>query len=141
MLLIALKTNCSTLDFRPSPPDDTVFSISIMWNPLGDAPLNHTSPWTAEPTRRGTYNILSTCLITMGLRVWTAIHLNLPENKKTTQQYWRKFGWLILGLLAPEMVCGYGDMAASLIAQLLTPFGLHSPHSSNGVVRAYLAIE
>jgi hypothetical protein len=77
----------------------------------------------------------------MGLCVWTAIHLNLPENKKTTQQYWRKLGWLVLGLLAPEIVCGYRNMVASLIAQLLTPFRLHSPRSSNGVVRAYLAIE
>lgn len=40
----------------------------------------------------------------MLLCIWTAVHLNLPEHKKENQQFYRKIGWLILGLLAPELV-------------------------------------
>ena len=75
-----------------------------MWNILGNQPANHTAHWTPEPARRGTYSILSTCLITMGLCVWTAVHLNVPGHHKTRQQILRKAGWLIMGLLAPELV-------------------------------------
>ena len=32
------------------------------------------------------------------------MHLNLPEHKKESQQVYRKFSWLALGLFAPEVV-------------------------------------
>ncbi|KAF1960307.1 hypothetical protein CC80DRAFT_359412, partial [Byssothecium circinans] len=63
--------------------------------------------WHPEPTFRGTYSILSSCLITMSLCLWTAIHLNIPEHRKTwwiTPQHWRKAKWLLIGLFAPEVV-------------------------------------
>ncbi|KAF2797184.1 hypothetical protein K505DRAFT_236065, partial [Melanomma pulvis-pyrius CBS 109.77] len=65
--------------------------------------------WKPEPVVRGTFSILSTCLITMGLCVWTAVHLNIPEYKKQSRQIWRKVGWLVLALLAPEMVSIYNQ--------------------------------
>ncbi|KAF2866660.1 hypothetical protein BDV95DRAFT_504241 [Massariosphaeria phaeospora] len=60
--------------------------------------------WKPEPLVRGTFSILSSCLITMTLCVWTAVHLNLPTHKKESEQTWRKIKWLITALLAPEMV-------------------------------------
>ncbi|KAF2466898.1 uncharacterized protein BDR25DRAFT_235669, partial [Lindgomyces ingoldianus] len=60
--------------------------------------------WQPEPEVRGTWSILSSCIVTMLLCVWTAMYLNLPEYTGTTAQRLRKVGWLILGLLAPEMV-------------------------------------
>ena len=81
------------------------FSISkIMVRAFRDLQSNQTTKWKAEPNFRGTYTILSSCLITMTLCVWTAVHLNLPEHKKASQQKWRKLNWLMIGLLAPEMV-------------------------------------
>lgn len=62
--------------------------------------------WHANPTRRGTSDLVSTCVITMLLCVWTAVHLNVPEPGS----FWglrpkaRKIGWLVLALLAPELV-------------------------------------
>lgn len=38
--------------------------------------------WHPEPERRGTFSILSSCVITLALCVWTSIHLNIPEHKK-----------------------------------------------------------
>ena len=65
--------------------------------------------WVPNPTTRGTSNILQSCLITTSLCVWTALHLNLKEHDDPTflrisYQTWRKAGWLMIGLLAPEMV-------------------------------------
>lgn len=75
-----------------------------MMNVFGNITSNRTTAWVAEPTVRGTWGILSTCILTISLCVWTAVHLNIPEHRKTKRQIWRKFKWLLLGLLAPEMV-------------------------------------
>lgn len=74
-----------------------------MFSPLGTE-TNHKAVWHPEPQGRGTYAILSSCLLTMGLCVWTTVHLNLSTHKKTVNQFWRRVGWLVLGLFAPEMV-------------------------------------
>jgi len=86
--------------------------------------------WHSEPKTRGTYSILSSYLITLTLCVWSIVHVTvvpgdaygplevrpkswwgrlrshfntfflflLPEGT------WRKIGWLILAVLAPEIV-------------------------------------
>lgn len=60
--------------------------------------------WHPVPTYRGTYNILSACLVTIGLCVWSALHLNVPGYGKASTQWWRKVKWLFVGLFAPELV-------------------------------------
>lgn len=75
-----------------------------MWNPAGDGVTNLTAQWHPEPHQRGTFNILSTCLTTIFLCAWTALHPNIPEHKKTDVQLWRKIKWVLIGILAPEIV-------------------------------------
>lgn len=65
---------------------------------------NRTSSWESEPTRRGTFTILSTCLITLSLCAITAVHLNIPERGKAKSQTLRKLGWMVLAVFAPELV-------------------------------------
>lgn len=93
---------------------------------------NHTVSWHPGPTTRGSFTILSSCVITLTLCVWKVVHLNLPEHegclpkrKKTNLKYWmtrwislqqwRKVGWLILGIFAPEMVSTSGIIVDILI--------------------------
>lgn len=40
----------------------------------------------------------------MSLCIWTLLHLNLPGHKERHSQNLRKLSWMILGLLAPELV-------------------------------------
>lgn len=76
----------------------------MTFGPLGNSSVATPVNWQAEPNSRGTWSIISTCLITLALCLWTALHLNIPEHRHTSSQKWRKLGWLTLGLLAPEMV-------------------------------------
>ncbi|KAF2800696.1 hypothetical protein K505DRAFT_412747 [Melanomma pulvis-pyrius CBS 109.77] len=80
---------------------------SAMSTFYGTAPENLTAKWQPEPTFRGTYSILSSCLLTMGLCIWTAVHLNIPEHGHkgfVTPQLRRKIMWLFIGLFAPEII-------------------------------------
>ncbi|KAJ7191419.1 hypothetical protein GGX14DRAFT_578999 [Mycena pura] len=64
----------------------------------------HAAWWMDEPNTRGTYSLVSSCIFTLGLCVWTAVHLNIPERGGGARQFFRKLGWLAIGLLAPEAV-------------------------------------
>jgi hypothetical protein len=68
-------------------------------------PINETEPaWMPEPKGRGTMGILLPCLITLGLCVWTAIHLNVDPIRTRTRFLLFKTGWVLAGILAPELV-------------------------------------
>lgn len=60
--------------------------------------------WKPNPNTRGTSDILSTCIITMLLCVWTAVHLNVSPPGSVWLPRLRKVRWLVLALLAPEMI-------------------------------------
>jgi hypothetical protein len=59
-----------------------------------------------SPPGRGTVQLLSTCIITLVLCIWTAIHMNVPGRKERGK--WTRLGnkalWALLALFAPEMV-------------------------------------
>jgi hypothetical protein len=104
---------------------------------FGNGSTSHIATWKAEPNHRGTYGILMTCLITLGLCLWTAVHLNISssddkgsktvrtvqsilswiELPPTDKERWtaatkhtvRKIGWMILGFLAPELVSPHAE--------------------------------
>lgn len=75
-----------------------------MVDPFRDSSGNITSTWIPEPNGRGTFTLLSSCLVTISLCVYSAIHLNLPQHGKLWEQWRRKLLWLVVGLIAPELV-------------------------------------
>ena len=60
--------------------------------------------WQPSPKTRGTWDILTTCIITMLLCVWTAVQLNISPPGSVWKPRLRKVGWLLVALLAPEFV-------------------------------------
>jgi hypothetical protein len=77
-----------------------------MWEPFGTVVADGSTYWKDGPRERGTFGILSTCLITLGFCVYTSLHLNIPEQGKAT---WRhrlpeKALWVFIGIVAPEIV-------------------------------------
>lgn len=88
------------------------------------APQNSTLVWRPESRSRGSFNILSTCLVVLVSCVWTAVHLNVPKYEASNESaegvkglvkgllrwfrqkkfLWRKCAWVLFGILAPELV-------------------------------------
>lgn len=92
------------------------FTIATSWDllTLACAPLAIESPSHVSVLRRRSRqsHILSTCLITMALCVWAAVHLNILEYSGGKKQKWRKLGSLIIGLFAPRWVELFGSVQA-----------------------------
>ena len=61
--------------------------------------------WVDDPDGRGTFTIISSCVLTLTLCVYTAIHLNVRRYKTTELQAWvETLRWVFFGVLAPELV-------------------------------------
>lgn len=83
---------------------------------FGNATAGRQPVWRDAPDYRGSITILWWCLTTLALAIWSTIHLNVPPRHENlerakwdprgwvTKQQWRKVGWLLTGLLAPELV-------------------------------------
>ena len=58
-----------------------------------------------EPDGRGTFGILKSCVVTLVLSIYTALHLNIqPGNASTLSLCLRKAKWIIVGIFAPEII-------------------------------------
>ncbi|KAF8460189.1 hypothetical protein BDZ91DRAFT_664728 [Kalaharituber pfeilii] len=71
--------------------------------------LEPTSPdvepaWLDSPARRGTFDVFTSCVLTLVLCVWTAVHPDVPAPAR--RGFWQCFvirsWWVLIGLLAPE---------------------------------------
>ena len=61
-------------------------------------------PWVPDPDNRGTWSLLYSCVFTLVLCVWTAIHLNIPSYQESHKSQWlRKLKWVLLAIIAPEL--------------------------------------
>ncbi|KAF8811616.1 hypothetical protein BYT27DRAFT_7183759 [Phlegmacium glaucopus] len=61
--------------------------------------------WVSPPPTRGTLNILTSCVLTLILCMWTAPHPNVPpQNEGPIGRTARKLKWALITLLAPEIV-------------------------------------
>lgn len=103
--------------------------------------------WVDEPNRRGTQEISTSCIVTIFLCVWTALHLNLPHRTNAKQawyakrQLWRKIGWLVMTLLVPEMTV-YTAWFQRREAKRLKNLNINSPSNQEkwGMKHAFYAI-
>lgn len=78
----------------------------------GDAPL---TGWYQPPNERGTWDIIVSCVLTLTICIWSALHLNVPtQDSKLKDRNIRRARWIVLGLFAPELV------VSTAFAQFLT---------------------
>ncbi|KIW97414.1 uncharacterized protein Z519_02807 [Cladophialophora bantiana CBS 173.52] len=64
-----------------------------------------TAGWMPGAQTRGTASILYSCIITISLCVYTALHLNVPPpGEKQRWHILRQAKWIVVGVFAPEMV-------------------------------------
>jgi hypothetical protein len=73
-----------------------------------------------QPDGRGTLSILFSCLLTLSLCVWSAIHLDLPKHDEHQFRYaCRYLKWSLLGLFGPEIVI-WAAWRQQISARILT---------------------
>lgn len=76
--------------------------------PLGNSTAlnNDIAPaWMPSAKVRGTSDILYSCLLTISLSVYSAVHINVPPRGASRKwQYLQKAKWTVIGIFAPEIV-------------------------------------
>jgi type VI protein secretion system component VasK len=60
--------------------------------------------FVASPELRGTTTILWSCIVTLIACIYTALHLNVPGDTGTWRMLANKSRWVLIGLIAPEVV-------------------------------------
>ena len=60
--------------------------------------------WVAEPESRGTWSLLWSCLATIFICTWSALHLNIPKRHENWYLYRQKVGWMLMAAIAPELI-------------------------------------
>lgn len=60
--------------------------------------------WVGEPDMRGSMTIVTTCLVTLGLCVWTSIHVNVQINQLPFYRLRHKIKTSLTALLFPNLV-------------------------------------
>ncbi|KAI0694932.1 hypothetical protein C8T65DRAFT_698881 [Cerioporus squamosus] len=61
-------------------------------------------PWQPEPNFRGTFTIFTSCILTLFLCVWSALHVDIQKGRSTKMRYLSKGGWLLIALFCPELL-------------------------------------
>ncbi|KAK0667508.1 hypothetical protein QBC41DRAFT_338351 [Cercophora samala] len=63
--------------------------------------------WQSEPDGRGTFSLVFSCVVTLTLCVFSALHLNVPPESRSNSfrlQFIDKAKWVVYGIFAPELV-------------------------------------
>lgn len=60
--------------------------------------------WVPEPDGRGTWSIVSSCLVTIFICTWSVLHLDVPERHGRWYLFFRKVRWMFVAALAPEWI-------------------------------------
>lgn len=78
--------------------------------------------WVDEPNGRGTWGVIQTCLVSLFLCIYTAIHLNIRPHQGNKQSLLRRIGASLLASAAPELtfICAVSQwsLARQLRSQL-----------------------
>src|SRR5271169_1210248 len=86
----------------------SVLSMAVKAPLVLATPVNRSdvSPvYVPDPSGRGTVALVSSCLLTLTLCVWTAIHLNVfPPGTSWFKRTLYKAARAVLGIVAPEIV-------------------------------------
>ncbi|KAF7954809.1 uncharacterized protein EAE97_000068 [Botrytis byssoidea] len=102
-----------------------------------------TTGWVSDPNGRVTFSLVVSCLLTLSLCVWSAMHLNIPRPYHLTiQEFIRGIKWGVVGIFTPELVVfaawrQYNSATAlkalvqDRIAEAVTPFPTEQSHTKS----------
>ena len=72
---------------------------------LGNRSMPETVGWQSDPNSRGTFTLVSSCLLTLTICIYSAMYPNVPPHGESSLRYWlRSIKWALLGVFGPELV-------------------------------------
>jgi hypothetical protein len=72
---------------------------------VGNYDITNTVGFVKGDNQRDTISILISCFATLGLCVYSAVHLNVPmKGEKRGWTLLRELKWCVIGLFAPELI-------------------------------------
>lgn len=104
------KLHCQTPETGQRMSFLTVLSVIFLADDSSSTSLSQrdtseTVGWTPDPSGRGTFTLLTSCILTLGICVWSAMHLNIPPQGEGPFRYWfRNIRWGLTGIFGPELV-------------------------------------
>jgi hypothetical protein len=103
-----------------------VFILSIVDLSFAASPFPVSEPsFQPDPNGRGTISLVTSCILTLLLAVYTAIHLNINPSKGWWSTFSEKLGWMLIATLAPELVIwiaiGQLQVARKVIKSIKAP--------------------
>lgn len=88
--------------------------LCLTWGTSSATPVAEVA-WHSAPNERGTWDLIVSCVLTLMICVYSALHFNVPiQQSKLRDRNIRRLRWVLLGILAPEVVI------SSAFAQYLT---------------------
>ncbi|KAN0081101.1 hypothetical protein V8E54_004305 [Elaphomyces granulatus] len=98
-----------------------VYSLPLMsGNSTASGSSDLVLGWVHEPDGRGTWTIISTCLLTIFLCCWTSVCPNIPSKKDgPTERLRDKIDLACIGLLGPEflLMLSLGQWASARVSK------------------------
>lgn len=89
--------------------------VLLVQSALSSSQDNDQVAWFPAPNYRGTWDLIISCILTLTICVWSALHLNVPpENSRLRDRNLMRLRWIVIGIFAPELV------VSTAFAQYLT---------------------
>jgi hypothetical protein len=86
-----------------------------------------------EPSTRGTIGLIYSCLTTLFLCAWTAVHLNVPPSGSLIRSTTHRLIWMILAAFLPEFVIWRALRQWTAARQLLKIVNTVGPNAAAGM--------
>lgn len=90
-----------------------------------------------EPDGRGTPSLIVSCLLTLVLCVWSALHLNVPSQHATRLDiFLLSLRWIVAGLYSPELVvfAAWRQWSSARMLQKLAEDTMHQDDAGDAAV-------
>lgn len=101
-------------------------SFLFYWETLEMASANQSIPndelvgWQANSGRRGTFEIIQTCAITVFACTWTIQHLNVPgPNDSKLLRILRSCKWMVINILLPEFILSHAIFERQMATEVM----------------------
>ena len=112
-----------------------IFSNGTHISPLANTA---THGWVSEPSGRGTWSILWSCLSTIFLCTWSCLFLDVPSRYTRQYMFLRKMKYLVFIVVFPEYTLIWAIQDLCLATKLLKEIKRHSHESWNMVHAQFL---